>query len=57
MGLPREKTTYWSGDISASNTLNGGIEVVESLALDDLRANLTANTKLGETSLDDHESE
>ena len=53
-----EKTmnTYGSGDISTGDTLNGRIEVVERLALDDLSTDLTANTEGGEATLNNHQS-
>jgi hypothetical protein len=48
--------THGSGDISASNSLNGRIEVVEGLALDYLSADLTAYTESGEASLNDEQA-
>jgi hypothetical protein len=46
-------STYGGGHISAGDTLNGRIEVVEALALNDLRADLATDTKHGETTLHD----
>jgi len=45
--------TYRSGNVSASYTLNRGIQVIESLAFDDLSTDLAANTKHGEATLND----
>ena len=47
----RKHQTHGSGDVGASDTLNGRVEVVKRLALDDLGADLTANTERGETTL------
>ena len=47
------ETTYGSGHVGTSYTLNRRVEVVECLALNDLRADLAANTECGETTLDD----
>lgn len=48
--------TYGCGDIGTGDTLDWGIQVVESLALNDLSANLRANTESGETTLDSNET-
>ena len=48
--------THGSGDISASNSLNRRIEVVEGLALDYLSADFTSYTESGEASLDDEQA-
>jgi hypothetical protein len=44
--------THWCRDVGTRHTLNGGVEVVECLALNDLRANFATNAKHGEATLD-----
>lgn len=44
------------GDIGTGNTLDWGVQVVESLALNDLSANLGTNTESGESTLDGDET-
>ena len=51
-----EQSAYRSGHVGTSDTLDGRVEVVERLALDDLRADLAADTEGGEATLDDEES-
>ena len=46
---------HGSGNISTSDTLDWGIQVVESLAFDDLSTDLATNTEHGETPLDNDE--
>ena len=50
------KHTYGSGHVSAGDTLDGRVEVVERLALDDLRADLAADAEPGEAALDGDEA-
>lgn len=44
------------GDVGTGDTLDRGIEVVERLGLDNLRADLGSDTEHGETALDRHEA-
>lgn len=53
--MQSKRETHRGRDISTSHTLDWGIQVVESLAFDDLSANLAANTEHGEATLDDDE--
>ena len=50
------KITYGSGHVSTGDTLNGRVEVVKGLALDDLSADLTANTEHGEATFNNDQS-
>jgi len=43
--------THRSGNISTSNSLDGGIEVVKGFALNNLGTNLATNTEGRETTL------
>ena len=47
--------TYRGGNVGASNTLDWGIQVVESVAFDDLSTDLAANAEHGEATLGDNE--
>ena len=49
-------TTHGGGHIGTSDTLNGCVEIIESLALDDLRADLAADTEAREAALNSHKS-
>ena len=52
----RNGATYRSREVGAGNALNGGVEVVERLRLDDLSTDLRADTKHGEATLDRDEA-
>jgi hypothetical protein len=51
-----KKRTNRCGDVGTGNTLDGSIEVVERLRLDDLSADLGSDTEHGETTLDGNEA-
>ena len=47
---------YGSRDVGTSDTLDGRVEVIEGLALDNLSADLAANTERREATLDDDDA-
>lgn len=48
--------TYWRRDVSAGDALDRRVEVVKRLALNDLRADLAADAKAREATLNGDES-
>lgn len=48
--------THGSGHVSTGDTLYGRVEVIEGLALDNLSADLAANTERREATLDDDDA-
>lgn len=51
-----KKDTHRSGEVGTGNALNGGIQVVERLRLDDLGTDLGSHTESGEATLNGHET-
>ena len=49
--LQTKIATYGSGHVSTSDTLDGCVEVVEALSLNNLRADLAAHAEPGEAAL------
>lgn len=55
-GIGLEVLGVWGGDISTSNTDNGGIQMVKSLRLHDLGADLRSDSVLRPASLNSDEA-
>ena len=53
---PETRKTHRCGDVGASDTLDGCIQVVEGFALNNLCTDLTANTERRESSFNNNQS-